>query len=239
MSKTNDGHIIVPRGIVPVHSFDLWGTLVIQKELGPKVTSAYRQLMDGKVDAETIEFNAGRYDRLIEGDKSDEIMDNKKSIVDSVEDPLWPVYMKGQIDVDFNGALYSDCLDVMSDIVASGEKYCILTTGASPWVQDALTSVDERVGRAMVKLYSGDKSKPGAYEIAAADLESQGAEMVSHTEDQIKGLKGLIDGQLKQGVHIVYVERLALETRESALDAGVDTFVKDLTDVPYTEIVQK
>lgn len=234
---TNAGNIIVPSGIQPVHSFDLWGTLVVQKVLGPRVLEAYQTLMVGQgVSASEILRNTDNYQGVLDGRK--EALENKKANVDAVEDHVWPAYQRGEVTVNFNGAMYIDCLQTMVSIAKEGEGLCILTTGNSPWVKQALTSLDTRVGQALGRTYSGDKSKPAAYERAMNHLASQGQQMVSHTEDQLKGLAGILGTEMKKEVRVIYVERENLATKEDVLTAGADHFVHDLREVPYTEIAQ-
>ena len=85
-------HIYVPSGIKPVHSFDLWGTLVIQDVLGPRVLEAYHQLKAGQETPEMIAQNMANYEGVLRGDKK--ALENKKAYVDTIEDPLWDAYLQ-------------------------------------------------------------------------------------------------------------------------------------------------
>ncbi|MBS3122848.1 HAD family hydrolase [Candidatus Woesearchaeota archaeon] len=230
-------HIFVPSGITPVHSFDLWGTLVIQDVLGPRVLEAYNQLMNGKESPETIAKNIANYDGVLRGDKK--ALENKKVHVDTIEDPLWNAYLRGEIDVNFDGALYQDALNIMDDIAKAGEGLCILTTGNSPWVHKAVASVNPLVGGVLGKVYSGNKALPQAYEAAAEELKRSHAQMVSHTEDQMKGLAGILQSELRNQVVLVYVERIGLATPDDVLSKGIDYYVTDLTKLSYTTLAKK
>lgn len=230
-------HIFVPSGITPVHSFDLWGTLVIQDVLGPRVLEAYNQLMSGQETPETIAQNIANYDGVLKGDKK--ALENKKLHVDTIEDPLWTAYLRGEIDVNFEGALYQDALTVMDDIAKAGEGLCILTTRNSPWVHKAVASVNPMVGIVLGKVYSGNKALPQAYETAAEDLIRSHAQMVSHSEDQMKGLAGILQSELRHQVMLIYVERIGLATADEVLSKGIDHYVTDLTRLSYTQLVKK
>ncbi|MBI2548752.1 hypothetical protein HYW21_05370 [Candidatus Woesearchaeota archaeon] len=230
-------HIFVPNGIKPVHSFDLWGTLAIQEVLGPRVLEAYKQLMTGQDTPERVAQNMINYDGVLRGDKK--ALENKKAYVDTVEDPLWNTYLRGEVDVNFDGALYQDALTAMDQIAEAGEGLCILTTGTSPWVKKAVASVNPRVGEVLGKVYSGNKASPGVYEAAAEDLKRMQSQMVSHTEDQLKGLAGILQSELRNQVGLVYVERVGLATADEVLSQGIDHYVTDLAEVPYTTFVRR
>jgi phosphoglycolate phosphatase-like HAD superfamily hydrolase len=223
--------ILIPSGIEPVHSFDLWGTLVIQEVLGPRVLDAFQELMTGKDTPEIIAQKIVSYQGVLKGDK--EALRHKKKHVDAVEDPLWPAYLRGEVDVDFKGTLYQDTLDVMGQIAEAGEGLCILTTGKSPWVKKALMSIDSRIGRTLSDVYSGDKSSPEVYEATAEDLKRKQAQMVSHTEDQMKGFEGILQSELKKQVELIYIERADLATADEVLSQGIDHHVTDLTKMSY------
>lgn len=229
--------IFLPSGIKPVHSFDLWGVLVVQSVLGPRVLESYQELMDGQESPETIADRVRNYQGVLDGEAW--ALAQKKANVDTVEDALWPAYLRGEINVDFDGAIYQDALDVLDDIDRVMEGFSILTTGNSPWVRQALSSLNPAVGRALRRVYSGDKSKPEAYERAAEDIRHNGGRMVSHTEDQLKGLGGILQSDLRHSVKLVYVERTNLATPEQVREAGVPTHTRDLTEVPYAQMVQK
>ena len=161
-------YIFVPSGIKPVHSFDLWGTLVIQDVLGPRVLKVYQQLMNGQDTLERVAQNMANYEGVLRGDKK--ALENKKAHVDAVENPLWNAYLRGEVDVNFEGVMYQDALTAMDEIAESGEGLCILTTGNSPWVKKAIASVNPKVGEVLGKVYSGNKANPKAYEAIDDDL---------------------------------------------------------------------
>lgn len=229
-------HIFVPNGIKPVHSFDLWGTLVIQEVLGPRVLEAYQQLMNGRNTPEKIAQDIANYEGVLRGNKR--ALEHKKLYVDTIEDPLWNAYLQEEIDINFDGTLYKDALTVMNDIAEAGEGLCILTTGNSPWVKKAVVSVNQSVGETLGRVYSGNKANPEVYEFAADDLRKNQAQMISHTEDQMKGLAGILQSELRRQVELVYVERSDLATPDEVLSQGISRYVRDLTEVPYTKLAK-
>jgi FMN phosphatase YigB (HAD superfamily) len=232
----NQGSIIVPSGIEAVHSFDLWGTLVIQNILGPRVLEAYKALMQGQEDPDIVRRNIAHYNDVLQGDSV--ALENKKVYVDAVEDPLWLAYTTRQIDVDFTGTFYQDAIDVMADIVGVGEELCILTTSNSPWVQQAVTSLHPDVGRRIRNVYSGNKTLSQTYEATAADIATNHGQMVSHTEDQLKGLTGILQSDLRNCVKLVYVERADHVTQEHVSAKGIDHYVRDLKNVTYAQMAE-
>ncbi len=213
-----------------VHSFDLWGVLVQQDVLGPRVLDAYRSLLDGREAVETIEQHCAGYQGVLEG--RPEALARKKEHVDTVEDPLWDAYLKGHCTVDFTGAFYADALDVLGDITRSRERFSILTTGNSPWVRKAVSSLNPEAGENLVDVFSGNKTQAEAYESTARALAGRGLRMVSHTEDQLKGLAGILASPLRSRLMLVYVERAGLATEEEVRVQGI-RYVTDLRDVHY------
>ena len=127
----------------------------------------------------------------------------------------------------------------MDKIAEAGEGLCILTTGNSPGIKKAVASVNPRVGEVLGKIYSGNKAKAEAYEAAANDLRRMQAQMVSHTEDQLKGLAGILQSELRNQVELVYVERAGLATAAEVLSTGIDRYVTDLAEVSYINLVRK
>ncbi len=270
--------IVVKSGVTPVHGFDLWGTLVDQIVFGPRVIEAYHALASANVESRTgksvgtvagtsagtdeemaqIATNIQNYQGVLDG-KDWATGARKKEFVDAVEEPLWQAYARGEASVNFEGALYTDALSVMSDIVASKEGLCIITTGNSFWIKKALKDASPAVGEAMGEVYFGNKSTPAPFDTAMEDLVRQGRQLVSHTEDQIKGFAGLFDSKRAMYVtgdeHLihrlipscmfqiatVYVERgnPALATEEQVKSAGISMYVTDLRNVPYTTFVNK
>ncbi len=223
--------LIFKNGLKSVHSFDLWGTLVKQPVLGPRVLEAYQELMEGVEDSEVINQNIANYQGILDGDA--EAMKHKKLFVDTVEDPLWPAYLRGDISVNFEGALYEDALTVMDDIAQEGEGLIVLTTGESPWVKQALRIQSPLVGETLQKVYSGDKSKAETYETTENSLQENKATMVSHTEDQMKGLIGILESPMRSQVNLIYVERTDKDTRQEVIAQGIDQHVRDLRQATY------
>lgn len=236
--------IYVPSGITPVHGFDLWGTLVKQSALGPRVTEAYQTLMKQQhVSDEVAAQHVENYNALLRGEAW-ATGERKKSIVDAVEEPLWKAYAKGHAHVDFKGTFYDDAIKSVVDILSAGEGFCIITTGNSFWVTQALKDVEQSLGDASLqdrigKVYFGSKATPKPFEDAANDIANKNGMLVSHTEDQLAGFKGLLESKLKGNVATIYVERAALATPETVKVAGVDRYVTDLGQIAYTSFVQK
>lgn len=236
--------IVVKSGVKPVHGFDLWGTLVDQVVFGPRVIEAYSALASAGAGTDEekaqIAANIENYQGVLDG-KDWATGARKKEFVDGVEEPLWQAYARGEASVNFQGALYADALEVMKDIVFSGEGVCIITTGDSFWIKKALKDASLIVGETMGEVYFGNKSKPEPFEAAALDILAKGGQLVSHTEDQLKGFAGLLASNLKDKLCMVYVERAdiaaPLATPEQVKTAGIDFYVRDLRQVLYTKMM--
>ena len=217
----------------PVHSFDLWGTLVNQEILGFRVLQAYRQLMNlHSLDQVVIEKNVCHYESILT-QNGDFLSQNKKQIVNIIENPVWSAYRRGEIDISFDNAFYEDALAVLTDIVEAEEGICILTTGESPWVQRALRAQIPFFEHIDVPVYFGDKTKPETYDAAALGLSKRNLRMVSHTEDTMTGFVGLLNSRLNRTVMKTYVDRVG-HTPETLLCLGID-YVTDLRDVSYIQ----
>ena len=106
--KPNQTRIIIPGETMPVHSFDLWGTLVQQDVLGPRVLNAYREVMDGRINPLEIDQNVENYEGVLRGDPRS--LEHKKDYVNTIEDPVWDAFLGGRVNINFNGVFYQDSL---------------------------------------------------------------------------------------------------------------------------------
>lgn len=238
--QPNQGNIIVPSGIAPVHGLDLWEVIVIQSAFGKPVSDAFRALAsDQPMPAEKVEEIVRNYQGVL--DKQDWALANKAANVVALEDPLWSaIYRDGQQQYrpSFDGILYQDALAVMDDIVRSGERFSVLTSGASPWVADGIAHSRPDLARALSGVYAGDKKKPETFQRIAREVSQTGGQLVSHTEDDLKVLCAARDSGVYQPAGLVYVERENIQT-PAAVEAQGMRFTRNLRDVPYTALVQK
>ena len=242
----NERNIIVIGNKQLIHGFDLWGTLVDQVVFGPRVIEAYQALMDrragnieGVVSMGTdeekarIAQNIENYQGVLDG-KDWATGARKKEFVDNVEEILWQSYARGEAEVDFTGALYDDTLGAMDNIASAGQGLCIITTGNSFWIKKALSDDAPDIAKVMGEVYFGNKTLAKTFEAAAQDLEHKGGQLVTHTEDQLKGFSGLLKSELVKRMNTVYVERANLATPEEVRAAGITAYTTDLRKVPYT-----
>ena len=214
-----------------IHSFDLWGTLVIQPALGSRVIQAHREVAAGKVNPATIEETIANYQAVLDGEAR-ATGANKKAFVDALEEPVWAAYARGEVNVNFNGALYEDALAVIDRVVTAGDSYCVLTTGNSFWIRQALTDIDASLGNELGEVYFGSKATSEPFERAEADIRAKGGQLVTHTEDQLKGFGGILASSL-DNVTLIYVERANLATKEQVTTAGIHQYVTDLRTATY------
>jgi hypothetical protein len=214
-----------------IHSFDLWGTLVVQPALGPRVIQAHREVAAGKVNPATIEETVANYQAVLDGEAR-ATGANKKAFVDALEEPVWAAYRDGKVNINFEGALYEDALTAIDRIVTAGQGYCVLTTGNSFWIRKALTDIDAGIGKELGEVYFGSKATPEPFERAETDIRAKGGQLVTHTEDQLKGFKGLLTSSIDD-VTLIYVERTNLATREQVTAAGIHQYVTNLKNATY------
>ncbi len=221
----------------PVHSFDLWGTLVNQEILGSRVLQAYKGLMNfGSFDKKGAERNICAYESILT-QKGDFLSQNKKQIVNIIENPVWIAYAGGEVEISFEDVFYDDALETLEYIVKAHERVCILTTGESPWVQRALRAQISLFKDVDIPVYFGDKTQPETYDAAALNLSKRKLKMVSHTEDTMAGFVGLLKSRLNRTVMKTYVDR-ADYAPETLLSLGID-YVRDLRDVSYIQTQKK
>lgn len=237
--QPNQGTIIVPSGVTPVHGLDLWEVIVIQSAFGKPVADAFRALAnDQGTPSEKVEEIVRNYQGVL--DKQDWALANKSANVVALEDPLWTaIYRDGktQYRPSFDGILYQDALAVMGDIVRSGERFSVLTSGASPWVTDGIAHSRPDLARALSGVYAGDKKKPETFQRIAREVAQTGGQLVTHTEDDLKVLCAARDSGVYQPGGLVYVERENIQT-PAAVEAQSMRFTRNLRDVPYTALVQ-
>ena len=233
----NERNIIITEGTQLIHGFDLWGTLVDQFVFGPRVIEAYQTLMDGRVTTDELKVKVAQHIKNYQGVLDGEDWatgERKKEFVDNVEEPLWQAYSRGKAEVDFSGALYDDTLGAMDNIVTAGQGLCIITTGDSFWIKKALMDMAPDIGKVMGEVYFGNKTQAETFEAAAQDLMTKGGQLVTHTEDQLKGFAGLLKSDLVKRINTVYVERADLATPDQVHAAGITIYTTDLRRIPYT-----
>jgi hypothetical protein len=208
-----------------VHTFDLWDTIVVMKTMGPRVVEAYKELAkdkDPKIVAEVVK----NYQAVLE--KAEWVGSNKAKYVKDLEEPVWSAYSARALDINTSGVVFDDALKSIDSILTAGEKVHILTTGDSQWILRTLAEIDKSIVKGM-KVYFGDKTLEDTFRHTDSYIKTDGGIWISHTEDELKGFKGLT----LDCVNKVYIDRKPGKENTTGL---VDIYTTDLTKVDYANI---
>lgn len=236
MSKlTNAGCILVPSGLTPVHSFDLWGPLVNTEILGEEKVHLFKRVaelegMDAKMAAGVV----AQYRALNRGEPwATGVL--KPEIINALEEPL---KKHPELLPDYAAALYPDGIETLKEIFSAGEKAIICSTKRPEWVQQHLIPL---VGEVEMLLYAGAKHQPEAFRHVYESELAQGRRVVTHTADELPELKAAVASELFSGDQgrTVFVNRNNTVSKQQSVEAGIDFYVDRLTELPYSRLVTR
>ncbi|NQU98805.1 hypothetical protein HQ533_05020 [Candidatus Woesearchaeota archaeon] len=221
-------NIIISNGIVPVHSFDLWGPIVDATKLGRKALEDYIDIAKvTSIPVEEAAKAAKEYKMLIDG-HPDATGARKGEIIDAVENVL----KANGISKDFGVALQEDGLYVLREILDAGEKAIIFSS--KPWDKYHLP---EDIADRMGDVYDGGKTNPAEFVRVYNTEKGLGRMVVTHTADELPELIAATKTELFKSQGLIYVDRNQSNTREQVLTAGIGQFVTDLKQVDYANLV--
>lgn len=236
MTKPNQGTIFVPKGIVPVHSFDLWGPVIDAKLLGERKINLYRDWMSDEphpIDEEhTTHMNQviADYQALIDGEawalgeRKGEIINALESVVRASETPI-----------NYDGVFQEDGLYVLNEILDAGEEAIIFTSKPAPWLKPNMPKeISERLG----EVYADKKTDPEAFKRVYAAEASRNRQVITHTADEMPELEAAVKTGLFQKEGLIYINRNNTNGMDTVLAAGVGQYVNSLQDVNYTRLAQ-
>lgn len=229
----NERYIIVPSGLKPVHSLDLYGPILNTEQLGEQSIEYFRQIVEqeGISPEETIRI-INDYRALLKGEPRT-TGELKSGIIDAIKKPL---AKHPHLKPDYQKGLQEDSLVVMNDILDAGEGVIIFSSKAADWLKVELPSnIAERVGN----VYGSPKNKPEAFkQVYDAEL-SNGHRLVTHTADEMLELEVAVSSRLFRDGKLIFINRNDQVSREQAISKGIDYYVNDLRDVSYSKLVRK
>lgn len=231
----NQGHIIVPSGLHPVHSFDMYGPLVDSWVLGEEQVRLFQEVARREgLELSAVEKIVSDYRALNRGE-SWATGPKKPEIIDALKRPL-----DRHLDLqpNYNAALQADALDTIKEIVAGGERILIFSTRKQEWIKDYLQPL---IGELEIPQYEGNKSKPEAFKTVYEQESALGRRIVTHTADELPELKAAVASGLFSGRQgkTIFINRNDTVSEQEALEVGIDFYVNSPRDVPYSRLVSK
>ncbi len=233
-NMANQGQIIVPSGLLPVHSFDLYGPIVDSEALGEQSIKFFEQIFkaEGISEEQAVQIISD-YRALARGElwATGEL---KLPIINAIESPLkkYP-----ELQPDYHAALQMDGLCVLIEILTYGEGASVFTSLHPDWLIKVLP---EDIG-SRINIYADRKTKPEAFQrVYAAEL-AQNRRVVTHTADELPELEAAVQSGLFSGNNgrLIFVNRNDQVSESLARSRGIDFYVQDLKKVSYTQLVQK
>ena len=235
----NKGHIIVPSGLTPVHSFDLWGPVIDSVELGMQQLAFFKEVAAGELPPEEIEKLTSDYVALLRGEPWATQGDEKRRIAGAIKQ-----YTAGKFEGDFSTTYQLDGLQAMREIIDAGERVSIFSTMP---VEGTIENLPEDIRERLVGvIYANDletansKSEASAYHEINDMLAGRKMRMVSHTADELPELEAAVQSGLfagNQGL-TVFVNRNDQVSPDLAKGKGIDLYVNDLGTIPYGSLVR-
>jgi hypothetical protein len=234
MTKPNLDRIIVPSGLVPVHSFDVWGVLIDANVLGGRKIDAYKKLAEQTgINPEVIAQNVNDYNALLRGEAW-ATGERKGAIIDGVEKPLIDAH--GKVAIDYTGVFYDDSLTTMRSILDAGEGVIVFSSKPAQWIKENIApDLAARIG----EIYAGAKNKPEAFRTVVEQERALNRYPVSHTADELPELSAALQSGLFSTAGLIYVNRNNSNSEQDVTDAGIRIYVPTLADIQYTSLTKR
>ena len=217
--------IIVRSGIHPVHSFDLYGVLLDADNLGEQKIAQYEELAKAQgIDPAERAVVVAEYRALLRGDPN--LTGRRKGkIVDALSTPI----EKAGIELDYKGALLEDAVYAARQILDAKERLIVFSSRDAPWLKASLPG---DIAAQMGDIYADNKSEPAAFERLIAKEAAMSGRVVTHTADELPELLAA-RGHVP---NLIYVNRNNSNVKEVVLSHGIQIYVGNLRDVPYTTL---
>jgi hypothetical protein len=216
---------LVRSGIHPVHSFDLYGVLIDADNLGEQKIARYEELAKSQgINPAVRAAVVDEYRALLRGDPN-LTGRRKENIVDALSTPI----EKAGIELDYKGALLEDGVYAARQILDANERLIIFSSRDAPWLKPSLPEdIADRVG----DIYTDNKSKPAAFERLIKKEAALSGRVITHTADELPELLAA-RGHVP---YLIYVNRNNSNEKELVLSQGIQMYVGNLRDVPYTTL---
>jgi hypothetical protein len=237
-------NIIVPKGIVPVHMFDVWGVLVDADKMGEKKIQAYAGwARDNGIDPQEAATVIADYRALTRGEPW-ATGTRKVEIIQALQGPI----EKAGIKVPYNGCFLEDGIYAVRTVLDAGEGASIFSSGNNAEMrQDLPEDIAARVGRfydvSKFTYQTSQKKRTKSEAPAFVELvgleKAIGRQVVSHTADELPEVAAAAQSGAIPAQNIVYVNRNNVNSVEKVLAAGVGRYVDNLRDVDYRSMATK
>jgi hypothetical protein len=217
--------ILIRSGMHPVHSFDLFGVLLDATKLGEQKIACYQELAETQgVDPAVSALVIAEYRAYLRGDP-DFTGRKKDNIVEAVSAPIG----KAGIELDYKGVLLEDGIDAARQILDANERLIIFSSRDASWLK---TSLPEDIGGRMGAIYADDKTRSVAFKRLIAKEAAMSGRVVTHTADELPELLAA----RRYVPNLIYVNRNNSNARELVLRQGIQMYVENLREVPYTTL---
>jgi hypothetical protein len=232
MAKPYETNIVIPKGYIVVHSFDLWGPIVNQEIIGKMMLDAYESLsMEKGIDSDEMRVNIANYIALMKGEPW-AVGERKATIIDAVDDPV----LAAKIDIPYADGFYDDALATMRTIFEAKEGVVIFSSKPADWLK---ANLPEDIAGRLGEIHAGTKAKPEAFRKVYESEKDNGRLVVSHTADELPELIAALESKLFDPDNIVYVNRNNSNSEDTVNRAGIEKYVGYLTSINYTGMCKK
>jgi hypothetical protein len=217
--------VLVRSGIHPVHSFDLYGVLLDADKLGEQKIARYEELAKTQgINPALRAVVVAEYRALMRGDPNFTGR-KKENIVDALSAPI----EKAGIELDYKGALLEDGLYAARQILDANERLIVFSSRDAPWLK---TNLPGDIADRMGDIYMDNKSEPTAFERLIKKEAAMSGRVVTHTADELPELLAA-RGHVP---YLIYVNRNNSNVKELVLSQGIQMYVGNLREVPYTTL---
>ncbi|OGY49374.1 MAG: hypothetical protein A3D39_03500 [Candidatus Buchananbacteria bacterium RIFCSPHIGHO2_02_FULL_39_17] len=227
--------ISIPAGLKALHSFDVYGVILNTEQLGEQSIAHFRQIapLEQIPDDQTTK-TIDDYRALIQGQPwtTGEL---KRGIIEAIKKPLakYP-----DLKVNYQQAMYQDCLQTMDQLLNCNERVMLFSSLDAEWIKKELPS---EIASRLTATYGQPKIKPEAWQQVEQIEFAKGNYLVSHTADELPELEAAIASGIftQHNGRLIFVNRNNQITPAQARNAGIEYYVNDLREVPYTKLVRK
>lgn len=230
--------IFVPKKIVPVHMFDVYGVILDAEKMGEKAVADFRQVAkDTGIASEVAAKIISDYRALIRNEPW--TTSKKVEIIQALQVPLNHAGVK----TSYAGCFMEDGIYVIRQALDAGEGVSIFSSGNNDSMRPELP---EDIGSRVGNMYDVSKftfpttrskrakTEPLAFVELVGLEKALGRQVISHTADELPELEAAIESGKFHAENLVFVNRNNSRTVEEVLAAGVGRYVANLKDLDYS-----
>lgn len=226
--------IIVPSGLLPVHSFDLYGPLIDSLILGEQSIRLFEQIARQEgISPEKAKEIIDNYRALLRGEPW-ATGEQKFGIMSALDGPL---QKHPELQPDYKIALQVDGVAVLREILEAREGVLIFGSKLNEWIRWTLP--DEMGKR--INLYADRKTKPEAFQRVYDAEMVKNRRVVTHTADELPELEAAVKTGLFTGDkgRLILVNRNDQVSEDVARSKGIDSYINDLRTIGYSSLVKR